>query len=403
MKFIKILFVLLMIVIITDVIFQFIINTKYSFPMPVRFHGDKLYNPYAGFDSTKWKRANFHLHTKLYSGLTAGAFNSEQVADSFYNFFGYDIYCKSDYMRINTADSSNKVFIPVYEHGYQFYKTHQLVINAKKVSWIDYFFRQTLDNKQYIINRLKQDSSALVVIVHPWYRKAYKFSDFNRLGNYDCLEVVNSKFPFIDYYDTVLSAGHAVFLMADDDAHNLSQLSDGAHSFNMINSDLEKNSIIHALRTGRSFGVNLNLKSVNSNNEKKAAINRLPVLTEMKLTHDTLMVRLNKKVNMIKFIGQSGVTKSSSTYSDYGSYIIGKNDTYIRTEIVCNDGSIFFLNPVLRYDGPGLPAVKPVINVTKTWTYRTVFVIILLTGIFIRTRSKLRGRGKKKEEGNGNS
>lgn len=383
MKFVKIISGFFLVVLLLLVAFQFIINAKYSFPEPVAFNGQMLYNPYQEMDSTKWNRANFHLHTELMFGLTAGAANSNQVADSFYKYFDYDINSISDYMRINTSNRNKKVFIPVYEHGYQYYKVHQLVINAKKVHWIDYVFRQTIQNKQFIIDRLKKDSSTLVTIVHPKYRNGYTASDFKYLGNYDCLEISNSKNLFINYYDSVLSAGHAVFLMADDDAHDLADIEDAAHSFNVINGDLEKNSIIHALRTGNSYGVKLNIGQCKTNPEKKAVMQMLPVLKEMKVVNDSLLVRMNKQVGAIKFIGQNGILKKTSVNCNQGSYKFNNDDTYIRTEIVCSDGSVYYLNPVFRYDRTQLVPGKPQVNVLKTWIYRIAFIFMLFVIILL--------------------
>ena len=378
LKIFKFIFSGLLIFLILIVANQFVINVKYFFPPVKPFTGDKLYNPYYGMDSTKWKRANFHLHTRQLFGLTAGAANSVQFADSFYNYFDYDIYSISNYMRINTPPGTPNIYIPAYEHGYQYYKTHQLVLNARSVSWVDYFFRQTLDNKQFIIDRLKEDTSALVTIVHPEYRGAYSYSDFKFLANYDCIEVVNRVSHFVRFYDMALSSGHAVFILADDDAHTLSSIYDGAHSFNMINADREKNSVLYSLKTGKSYGVNLNLRYCRTNIGKKAAIQRLPVLTGVETTDDKLTVRLNQITDSIIFIGQNGTVKAKVFSSRSGSYTFDKDDTYIRTEIVCRDGSVLYLNPVFRYDGNNIRSDTPSVNVMKTLIYRVSFLVLTL-------------------------
>ncbi|MGA1977205.1 MAG: hypothetical protein ABSG89_05040 [Bacteroidales bacterium] len=365
------------------VTFQFLINTKYSFPVPGVFRGEELYNPYTGIDSSKWKRANFHLHTRLPLKLTAGFGNTIQTADSFYKYFDYDIHSISDYMRINNFNSGSKSYVPVYEHGYSYYKTHQLVLNAHKVCWKEYLFHQTLNDKQAMIDRIKRDTSVLVTIVHPFLRKGYSTSDFRYLGNYDCLEIANNLATCARFYDAALSAGHAVFIMADDDAHDLSKISEGAHSFNIINSDPDRNSILHALRTGRSYGVNLNLHGCKTSEEKKAAIDNLPVLREFELKNDTITVSMNKEVDSIKFIGQNGILKKSVAGCRTGSYPFGKEDTYIRTEVIAMDGSICFLNPVIRYDGSKLPVSDPQINIPETWGCRLLFVVILFGMIFL--------------------
>lgn len=388
MKCLKRILIFIVFSLILLVTSQYIINPKFSFPAPAAFHGEKLYNPYIGIDSMKWKRDNFHLHTRLLFGLTGGAGITNQIADSFYLFFNYDVHSISDYMRINNSQNKNGLFIPVYEHGYSYYKTHQLVLNANKVRWIDYLFHQTLNDKQFIINKLKKDTASLVTLVHPLKRAAFSTNDFKYLGNYDCLEIVNNESCYSQYYDAALSAGHPVFIMADDDAHDLSDFSEGAHSFNVINANPDKNSIIHALRTGRSYGVNLNLDSCRTNDEKKEAIENLPVLIKFEIKDDTISVKMNKEVSAIKFIGQNGTPKMSSANCCSSIYPFSKEDTYIRTEIVCNDGSLFFLNPVFRYDGIKLPVNNPHLNVAETWSFRILFTFIIFLIIFVSVKHR---------------
>lgn len=386
MKLFKVILLFLSAFLLLNVAFQFFINTKYSFPEPVVFRGEKLYNPYQGMDSTKWKKANFHLHTRRLFGLTAGSENTVQVADSFYKYFDYGISGISDYMRINDSNAHDKSYIPVYEHGYMFNKTHQIVINAKRTCWKDFLFHQTLNDKQYIIDCLKKDTSTLVVIVHPKLRHAYRNSDFRYLGNYDCMEVANSRSTFIKYYDPALSAGHKVFIMADDDAHNLSDISEGAHSFNVINGDTDKNSVVSALKTGKSYGVRFNVQPYKTNYQKREALRKLPVIKEVSIRNDTLFVRTDLKVDTVRYIGQNGVLKKMSTNTVKSNYKFSKDDTYIRTEIVCTDGTIYYLNPVFRYHGSRLPVNVPAVNNAETAGSRISFTLILLLMLFISRR-----------------
>jgi hypothetical protein len=356
---------------------QFVVNPKYTFPEPHPFKGEYLYNPYKGMDSTRWKRANFHVHTRSHFGLTNGA-DSNQFLDRFYKYFGYDIIGISDYQRINRFEEKNKWFVPVYEHGFMYYKNHQLVLNAKNISWIDYFFFQTLSNKQYIIDHLKKDTSVVLTINHPALRQGYSYNDFKYLGNFDCLEISNNDRLFTSYYDTILSAGHPVFLMADDDAHNLTKIIEGCHSFNLINTDLIRDSILKALKTGRSVGVNFNISTYKTNEEKKAGLQKLPEIKRITLKRDTLFVSLSKPVKTIRFIGQNGSERKIVPDNATGLYLFGKQDTYIRTEIEYYDGTIYFLNPVFRYDGKQLTNSFPSYNVVKTWIYRSILLSVLL-------------------------
>jgi hypothetical protein len=357
---------------------EYIINTKYTFPEPHTFRGNHLYNPYQGMDSTKWRLANFHVHTRLFFGITNGAPDSNKYLDSLYKYFGYNIIGISNYQSIDTFESKNNWFVPVYEHGYQYYKNHQLVLNAKKVSWLDYVFRQTLSNKQFVIDHLKKDTSVILTIVHPSKREAYSFRDFKYLSNYNCLEIANNIDLFTSYYDTILSSGHPVFIMADDDAHDLTKISEGCHSFNLINSDLVRDSILHALKTGRSVGVNFNISSYKTNEEKKAALKKLPEITSITLKNDTFTVRLNEPVDTIKFIGYQGKERERVNNCAVGVCLFSKEDTYLRTEIKCYDGTIYFLNPVFRYNGVRLIDQVGTYNAKKTWAGRSVFLIVIL-------------------------
>jgi hypothetical protein len=356
---------------------QYVVNPKYSFPEPHPFRGDFLYNPYNNIDSAKWAMANFHVHTRSHLGMTNGA-DSNQYVDRFYRYFGYGVIGISDYQRINKYEIKNSWFIPEYEHGFMYYKNHQLVLNAKKVSWIDYFFYQTLSNKQYIIDHLKKDSTVVLTINHPALRQGYSYNDFRYLSNYNCVEISNNDRLFTSYYDTILSAGHPVFLMANDDAHNLTRMVEGCHSFNLINSVLVRDSILHTIKTGRYVGVNFNVAPYKTNEEKKDALAKLPGIRSITIKNDSITVRLTKPVKSFRFIGQNGSERKIVSDNSVGTFLFGKSDTYIRTEIECDDGTIYFLNPVFRYDGRQLTDYHASINVLKTRVYQSVVLIILL-------------------------
>src|ERR1019366_5799714 len=93
----------------------------------------------------------------------------------------------SDYQHINLYNKNEPGFVPVYEHGYMFPKVHQLVYGAKEVYWLDYPFSQTLNNKEYVIKKLKEQSSVIVELAHPLWNDAYSRNDMNYLSGYDCI------------------------------------------------------------------------------------------------------------------------------------------------------------------------------------------------------------------------
>ena len=326
----------IVLLIATLLILQYVITPKYKFAEPKPFSGDYLYNPYAGTDSSKWVKANFHVHTRSYAGVTNGSNNSNAFLDSIYRYFGYGIIGISDYQKINRYESSHKWFIPVYEHGFSYYKTHHLTLNARKVLWLDLPFYETVHNKQFMVNLLKKDPEVVLTIPHPNLRQAYTFDDFKHLSNYNCLEICNNDRQFTFFYDTILSSGHPVFIMADDDAHNLMKIRDGIHCFNLINTDLVRDSILHSIKTGRLVGVNFNVRPYTDNEAKRIALNELPSISDISLTGDTLSVALSRKVLSFKFIGQNGVVMKSVSGTSNSSYIFRKEDSILYSGLTEN-------------------------------------------------------------------
>jgi hypothetical protein len=373
-------------------ILQFVVNSKYSFPEPTPFKGNYIYNPYHNIDKTKWEKANFHAHTMKFLDPAKKIARSAVILDSTYRSLGYNIVGISDYQRVNNYEIKNKWFVPEYEHGYQYYKNHQLVLNAKKINWLDYPFRQTLDNKQFVIDQLKKDTAVFVAIVHPGYRKALSNHDFKYLSNYNCLEIANHDRLFTEFYDTILSNGHPVFVMADDDSHKLNDIKEVGISFNLINTDLVSDSVLKALVTGRSVAVKFNVSPYKTNEEKRVALFKLPQISDIIFRSDTLSVILNQPVKTIRFIGQGGWDKAVISDSSKGSCNFSPQDTYIRTEIECYDGTMYFLNPLLRWDGIRLTYYSPSVNVLATWVWRSALIIIVLiiimSSVMIHTKTK---------------
>lgn len=370
--------IIILLLITVALIIQYGINVRYEFIQPPPLKGNLLYNPYHNIDTAKWQIANFHAHTHKIPDFFNETPRHTRYVDSLYTYLGYNIVGISDYQMINPFEKEHPWYVPAYEHGYMYFKNHHLVLNAKKVSWLDYIFKQTLDNKQYVINRLKEDPDALVTLVHPILRQALTHNDLKYLSNYDCFEVLDNKYQFLSFFDTVLSSGHHVFLMADDDSHNQKNQIECAACFNVINTVLVRDSILSALKTGRAFAVKLNLDVYKTNESKKTAIHDLPLLEAFDVSNDTIYLKFNKKVKTIKFIGQEGVERKSIDDTFSGACLFTKEDTYIRTEVECYDGTLFYLNPVLRYDGILNTDTSPAVNQKKTWISRSVIIAFLI-------------------------
>ncbi|MBI4649511.1 MAG: hypothetical protein HY738_23655, partial [Bacteroidia bacterium] len=202
-------------------IIPFIFCPVYDFPAPSPFSGDNLWNPYQNMDSTLWWKANFQVQSDAWAGITSGRENPSQKIYELYKYLEYDIITISDYMKINDYGKNAPPYIPVYEHGYNLFKVHQVCIGANKVCWFDYPLFQTKHNKQFIINLLRDND--LVALAHPAFVPySYSTNDMKYLCNYDCIEAMNHLKYSFSHWDSALSAGHPVFLLSDDDEHDIS-------------------------------------------------------------------------------------------------------------------------------------------------------------------------------------
>ena len=50
--------------------------------------------------------------------------------------------------------------------------------------------------------------------------------------------------------------------------------------------------------------------------------------------------------------------------------------------------TVYYLNPVFRYDGKDIPKYSATVDVMKTWIWRVAFVLAIVAFVFIRNRIK---------------
>ncbi|MBQ3820737.1 MAG: hypothetical protein II809_04660, partial [Bacteroidales bacterium] len=82
------------------VICLFSVSPIYDFSEPAPFEGPDIYNPYEGLDTTRrWKRANFHTHTRVDNILN----ECPEYPDVVYRDYmkmGYDILTFSNHNQL---------------------------------------------------------------------------------------------------------------------------------------------------------------------------------------------------------------------------------------------------------------------------------------------------------------
>jgi hypothetical protein len=368
---------------------EYLLCPIYNFPDPKPFTGNKLFNPYQAIDDPQWKTANFQVQSYSWLGITDGRKNSNRAIDSVYNYMGYDIRAISDYQKISKYGNERDSYIRVYEHGYGIWKNHQVLLGASRVLWTDYPIFQTLHHKQHILNLLRQDNK-LVYIAHPRMRGGYSPDDMRYLGNYDGQEVLNGFGNSPDHWDAALSAGKMVTILGNDDAHNVFRPDDVGNLCTMIHSpSLKGEDVLSALKKGQSYGVDFRVPGKHSYEVKRQRVLNVPELEKARLFGDTLVIMVNRIPLEVRFIGQEGVIKKTVEGSDSAGYVFDKQDTYIRTEISFENGTVFYLNPVIRFDGSDpWKMEKARIAPLPTWILRiTGFSVLLaLFVLFIRRR-----------------
>ena len=346
----------------------YVVAPAYGFPRPSAFSGPRLWNPYANAHGRWWK-ANFHAHTEAWGGLTAG---HSSVADvrRIYRKLGYDIVGLSNYQQIDGGGRSDPDFIPIYEHGYNVRKVHELVIGAKRVTWLDFPFGQTLSNKQYVLNRLDRNGG-IVAIAHPWLRNGYPASQLRYLTGYTLMEVVRQGQVGTRRWDAALSAGHLSWIIADDDEHNLDLHHDVGVSWTMVMApSRSRKDVLAALRAGHTYGV-----------VGKRGVNEI-LVRDVSLRGDTLVVRTSPGAHLFRFVGQGGVLKKTVRASEQARYVIQPDDNYVRVEIVARHTRIY-LNPIIRYSGADPTQPKAALSPGGTWANRGMMAAwaLLLIGV----------------------
>jgi hypothetical protein len=374
----------------------------YDFHRPEPFSGSQWFNPYREMDSAWWRKANFHFHTRAWGGLTAGRDNSYEDFYRTYNImFGYDAPQITNYQRIDHTFGDSAFFIPTYEHGFGVRKKHQMLIGARKVLWLDYSLYQNIHHKQHILNLLRDDND-IVALAHPDWENGYPTDEVRLLTNYDLMEVLDNNWRSEPQWDSALSAGRPVFILSDDDAHDISNPNQIHRCITYINSPkVDRKDLVYSLKRGNAFGAEIYQMDNETFERKVQLAKEIPVLNSVRIKGDTLWVSVSEKVFKFNFIGQGGKIRKITYLKDKAWYKLKPEDTYIRTEVIfikkfrfpyVGQGTRFLLNPVFRYNGE-FPenSLKAEINWPRTWIFRILgYGSLLGLGWFIFKFRQLR-------------
>ena len=385
------------------VMLPYTITPVYQYPEPTQFKGEKIYNPYKNKDFSEWQRINFHAHSNHWGniGITDANSNTpENIYKMYREELGYTLPGISDYQHINRSLDSLQSFIPVYEHGYNINRVHQLPANAKKVTFLDYILWQTVHNKQHVINTLRKQSN-LVILAHPKLDNGYKPRDFQRLTNFQGIEILNTYVhnkPAMDYWDIALSSGKYIVAAGDDDLHNLSREKEYGYRFNsVVTKHKEADSLIANIQRGSHIVVDLPRASKHDLAWKKKKLRRLEKrIKTFTVSGDTVTLEVVPAIKHITFIGQDGKVLKKTEKDKMLTYVLQPDDTYLRAEVKFLDDIRFFFNPVVRYTSDiSEYQQNATIQVLPTVIFsllRIAIWIALFSFVFIKVMIRWKGR-----------
>ncbi|MCL2133783.1 MAG: hypothetical protein FWH39_05525 [Bacteroidales bacterium] len=367
----------------------------YSFQEPQPFSGNYFYNPYADIAHSDWRKSLFHAHTESWLGLTSGDNSREEIL-KIYHALNYEVISVSNYMKVDTGGIHLPSYIPCYEHGYGYGKTHQLVMgNHGPVLWRDYIFVQnSLSQKQYTLDLLRPRCEVLA-INHPDLRYGYTPENFKYLCNYDLMEVLNGARHSVKYWDSALSHGHAAWIMANDDSHGINDLQWVQREVLFINSPTtNKDDVLYNLSHGAAFGVSFPRTPKATLEEKQAIAAKVSFPESITICHDSLIVKWSQPMSSLTFIGDGGEELVTVEQTDEAVYPIQPQNTYVRVELKdADNGFTYYLNPIVRTPDGNVPAKQQLasINAGKTRAKRGTIIctlIVVTGGVWILKRRK---------------
>jgi hypothetical protein len=254
---------------------------------------------------------------------------------------------------------------------------HQLVLGAAGVCYKDFLFPQTINNKQHILSCLSADTSALVILNHPLLRGGYNNSDITWLTGYTCMEVLNPSCISSAQWDAALSAGKPVFIVGNDDVHNIFDSSLAGRMCTMINTPaINKASILTALKTGNSYAMVVDKKTVLE--ERRGRNVKLPALQKFSLDGNRLGIKFTMPAKDITISGENGKPLLKVFNSDSVNYTIGNNEPYVREVATYENGTQIYLNPVFRYQEHPFSKAVVGLNKNKILTNKIIGYLLLL-------------------------
>jgi len=169
-------------------------------------------------------------------------------------------------------------------------------------------------------------------------------------------------------WDIVLSAGKPVFVVGNDDMHdiyNKEQVGRMATILNLKNTNQQ--SVLSALKRGEGYGIVLG---------KTQDPFQLPELMHLLVKENKLDLQLSEKAKGIDFIGQNGKLLASFTDRKNVQYQLKTSDCYARAKITFKNGTQIYLNPVFFTNTTNFAQVQNPVNFTETIIFKVIGTLL---------------------------
>jgi hypothetical protein len=168
-------------------------------------------------------------------------------------------------------------------------------------------------------------------------------------------------------WDLALSTGHPVFIIGNDDMHDLNKAGEVGVRYTMVNSRNDLNKCLDELKKGNAYAVadpdhNCDLRLISCTNKE-----------------NEIHLKLNIPADKILSISDGGLVRDSVVNVDTAQFIISNSDSYLRF-VVFKENCRLYLNPFIRMEA-GIPlsnVQNPEINWVLTLAEKFIWIIIYI-------------------------
>lgn len=330
------------------VICLFSVSPIYDFSEPAPFEGPDIYNPYEGLDTaSRWKRANFHTHTRVDNILN----ECPEYPDVVYRDYmkmGYDILTFSNHNQLTVHPTDSTLQVNVYEHGYSLFKFHKLVFNPGRMMLYDHLLPLFVSQKQWQYDYLSRNAD-FIVMNHPDRTIHTTPRSMRLLTGYRLMEADSGASTELRHWDEALSAGHYSHCLINDDCHDSGNHSKIARRCSWLQTpsaryeDLKK-----VLLGGCFFSMRVPDFGDGDWDVKYAENARLPQIADIGLRADTTFIRLSAPAR-IEAWGQDHRLLADTT-GDAMEYVLGTDEPYVHYTAYFDNGVVIYSNAFARFD-----------------------------------------------------